>query len=294
MTEIPTFDFVTVEGLKIHYRILGEGPPVIALHGAAGNLLDWEIGPARELAKRHRVLLLDRPGFGFSERPANGHELSVQARILASAAQKVGFPRAILIGQSFGGAVALAWALERPDSVAGLCLIAAPSHLWPGGVGPLYTTLSVPVIGPVLAHVLPRMAPESRIEGRIARIFHPAAPPEGYLERIGVSLSLRPKQLRAAAMDLTRLKPQIRAMVPHYPSLKMPVEILHGKADRVVLLRLHSRPLARAVPDARFTRLPGQGHMLHHTATPTFLDAVGRLAARTAEANNAARAGGHA
>ena len=66
-------------------------------------------------------------------------------------------------------------------------------------------------------------------------------------------------------------------MVPRYPALAMPVEILHGEADKTVGLEIHSAPLAAQVPHARFTRLPGIGHLLHQVALPDVLQAMERM-----------------
>jgi pimeloyl-ACP methyl ester carboxylesterase len=86
--------------------------------------------------------------------------------------------------------------------------------------------------------------------------------------------------LRLNARQLTALKGYIRDMVPRYPDLAMPVELLHGDADTIVGLDLHSRALATQLPQARLTVLPGIGHMPHHAAQADLVAAVERVAAR--------------
>ncbi len=275
----PTGRFVTVAGTRLHYRVLGEGPPVIALHGASGNLLDWTIGPAAALARTHRVLLFDRPGLGHSGTPpgCDASDPFVQARLMADAARALGVERAHLVGHSYGGSVALAWALERPRTLSGLLLLSAPSQVWPGGVGLGNDIAAAPLIGPLAARLVPAFAGDGLLRGAVARVFAPQTPPEDYAARIDARLALRPAQIRKNAQDLTRLKAHIRAMVPRYPSLSMPVEIVHGAADTIVPPDIHSDRLAEQLPQAGYQRLHGVGHMPHHAAPEAMLTALARL-----------------
>ena len=85
------------------------------------------------LAARHRVILIDRPGFGFSaRRRGDGSSPAYQAAVLRDVLDKLGVARAIIVGHSWGGTLALTFALDFPERVAGLVLIAAPTHpgLW--------------------------------------------------------------------------------------------------------------------------------------------------------------------
>ncbi|MEM8659013.1 MAG: alpha/beta hydrolase [Pseudomonadota bacterium] len=276
----PTGQFITVEGQRLHYRILGEGPKAIAVHGASGNLMDWVLGPAPRIAETHQILLFDRPGLGFSDRPEGGHDPFVQARLMYLAAQELGFGEAILIGHSFGGSVSLAWALAHPESITALMLLSAPSHVWEGGVGVLFDLSASPITGPLLTRTIPRLVTEDYLRTRVGNIFTPQTAPEGYLDEVGVDLSLRPQTLRNNGRDLSNLKPVIRGMVERYDALTLPLEILHGTVDTIVPAQIHSDKLATRLPHARYTRLEGIGHMTHHVAMEAMLEALGRLQAQ--------------
>jgi pimeloyl-ACP methyl ester carboxylesterase len=167
--------------------------------------------------------------------------------------------------------VALAWALDAPDSVDALLLVSAPSHVWPGGLGFSTDLLADPLTGPLLARTLPAVLPRSFADAAVQHVFAPQSPPPGYLAHIRLDLVLTPGALRANAQQLAALKNDIRAMVPRYPTLAMPVELVHGTADATVPLEIHSEPLAREIPGARLTRLQGIGHMPHHAALPEVL-----------------------
>ena len=279
----PSGSFVEVDGLKLHYRILGEtGPKVIAIHGASGNLLDWIAGPAPAMAERYQVLLFDRPGLGFSDRAGkNGSDLSVQATLMRTAAAKLGFEKAIIVGHSFGGSVALAWALDAPETVDALVLLSAPSQVWPAGPSLLNRLASNPATGPVLSRVVPAISGQRLISAAVESIFEPQAAPKDYANNINAQLTLRPATVQANATDVVKLKSYIRQMVPRYNTLKMPVELLHGTADTIVPLEVHSIPLSKQITNSNLTILDGTGHMPHHVNQTELMSALLRLSEKT-------------
>ena len=278
----PVGDFLTVDGMRLHYKSAGTGRPLVLLHGASGNLRDWTFGTFEQMATTNTVIAFDRPGLGYSERPLGAEDPAVQAAILKKATTLLGHQNPIVAGHSYGGAVALAWALLEPADVSALLLLAAASHEWPGETSRLYRAVIHPVIGPFAAQIFPRIASAKRINDAITRIFAPQTAPDGFLDYIGAELAVRPQTVRANAADIAALKPHLVEMEGQYSSLKMPVEILHGTADIVVPIQIHSDRLAKALPHARYQRLAGTGHMPHHSAQGQMIDALHRLNAQLA------------
>jgi pimeloyl-ACP methyl ester carboxylesterase len=270
-------ELVVVDGVRLRFQRMGEGPPVVLIHGASGNLNDMTFRLAPALSRSHQVLAFDRPGHGLSGIPEGGASVSAQAALMRRALAQMGIGRSTVLGHSYGGSVALAWAVDAPESVEGLVLLAAPSQVWPGGLGLTTDLLANPIAGPLVARAATHLVTEEFASRTLAGVFAPQPAPTGYLEHLDLDLVLRPGSLRANAIQLSGLKNEIRQMVRRYPALLMPVEILHGEADRTVGLEIHSAPLAAQVPHARFTRLPGIGHMLHQVALPEVLQAMGRL-----------------
>jgi pimeloyl-ACP methyl ester carboxylesterase len=272
--------FVTVDGAPIHYLRAGSGPVVALIHGASANLADMSFDLLPRLAARYTVVAFDRPGHGDSGWPARGGEqLAHQARMLRAALAALGVDRAILAGHSYGGAVALAWALELPESVAGLLLLGAPSQGWEGGIGIANDLLAHPLTGPYFSWALPMMMMSPGAVARLVdELFAPQRPPRGLTDHVVARKIFAPEPLRANAVQLGALRRQLLAMVPRYPGLGMPVEILHGTADGVVSFDFHAKPLAAMVPGARLTALPGVGHMVHHVAPAEVERALARLA----------------
>ncbi len=270
------------DAVAVHYLEQGpaDGPELVLIHGASGNLRDFAFGLMDRLAERYRVIAFDRPGFGYSERPAqDGARPDVQARILRRAAEAIGVKRPIVIGHSFGGAPTLAWAIQAPDAVAGVLTIAGVSHAWPGSISRRYDLAAAPIVGPAMARAVTRFASPAFIEKELAEIFEPGTPPDGYHDFIGIGLALRPRTFQANGQDVSRLKPFLRKQQQSYPALPMPVIALHGTSDTIVPLEVHARPLSERAPRGRLIALEGAGHMPHHTHAKAVISAIDELSA---------------
>lgn len=275
----PTGQFVTVDGLRVHVQVAGTGPDLVLIHGASGNLRDFSFGLMDRLTPHYRVLAFDRPGLGYSD-PLPGGEASVaaQADVLRKAAAQLGATRPILMGQSFGGTVALAWALNHP--AAALVMVSAPSLPWPGGLDITYKLTETALGRAVFVPLASAWLPESYIARSIDAVFAPQPAPAGYLDHLGLDLTLRQGALSANVQQINTLRPQVVMMEPRLPSLALPIELVHGDADTIVPLTIHSLPLSQRLPNAHLTVLPGVGHMPHHTHPEVVLAAIDRAAAR--------------
>ncbi len=272
---------IEVAGHNIHVWEDGAGPTVILLHGAGGNLRDYTFQLAPALATNHRVIAFDRPGLGLSSGLGrNNQSPAEQAALLSQAAASLGVEQAIIVGHSYGGAVAMAWALNHPDQVVGVVSLAGAVQPWEGGLGSFYTVLSSPVIGPLIAPLLANFVPTSYAATTVEGIFAPDAVPSGYIDHVEVSLTLHTDVLQANAQQVNSLLPHVTSMTARYADLRIPIEIVHGSADVIVPLHVHSRILAAQVPGANLTVLDGVGHMPHHTDPQAALDAVARVVTR--------------
>lgn len=285
----PSGQFIEVDGTRIHLRIEGEGPDLVLIHGANGSIRDFTFELMGRLTDRYRVIMVDRPGLGWSGR-ANGpykgvwrsqaEAPAVQARLMQKAVDQVGVTRPIVLGHSYGGAVALAWAIDRPEDTAAVVLLGAVSNPWPGSLGPLYQINSTRIGSALVIPLISAFAPMARIEDTVAAIFEPQPTPDGYLDHFGPELTLRRTTLRANAQQVNSLRPHVVEMATQYPDLTLPVEILHGTDDTIVPLRVHSEPLAQLLPNATLTRMEGVGHMPHHADPDAVEAAIDRAAAR--------------
>lgn len=256
-------------------------PPVVLIHGASGNLRDWQLSILPRLAESHHVIAIDRPGFGHSARlPGLGWRITDQVAAMRRALHGLGHRRYILVGHSYGGTVVLRWAAEHPGEVLGAATLAAVAMDWGGGgVGLHYRIGGRAVIGDLLARLAPVLGP-SRAPATVACIFAPDPVPPRYAAEAGIELALRPRTFRTNATMMLRLHGQVRDLVPLYDRIACPVEIVHGAADTLVPARIHAGPLGDCLARPRITLLPGIGHMPHHAAPDPVIAAIGRLAAR--------------
>lgn len=280
----PIGRFVEAEGERIHLLEIGPTdsilPPVVLIHGASVNLRDMKIALGDELARTRRVIIVDRPGRGYSTRPADGWRLDRQAALIRAAVRETGVDRPIVVGQSFGGAVALSYALQFQDELSGLVVLATVSHEWPGGVAWYNTASGWPLIGHALRRlVIPVYAPFAAKSGVIGS-FHPDEAPEGYYENSGLTLLFRARDFQNNAADLRHLKPQIVEMSERYRTLRIPMSILTGANDTTVSPSLHSAALAREVSSAYYEVIPDTGHALHHAETARVIGAIDLVTVR--------------
>ncbi len=277
----PTGPLIDVGGTQVHAHVEGKGPTVILIHGASGNTRDFTFDLVGRLATRYRVIAFDRPGLGHTEAlHADGETPFEQAALLDAAAAQLGVRRAVIVGHSYGGAVAMAWALEHPERVAAVVSLAGAVNPWEGSLGAWYDLTSSALGSAFVVPLISAFAPRGQAESVLEDIFAPQPVPRGYTEHIGVDLTLRTETIRANSRQVNGLKPHVAAMAPRYPGITVPVEIVHGDADTTVPLDVHSRPLARAIPGANLTVLPGVGHMPHHANPGATVAAIDRAARR--------------
>ncbi len=284
----PDGEIFDVNGTKVHAQIMGGGPDLVLIHGASGNLRDFTFDFAERLTDRYRVIIFDRPGFGWTDRlpgsvgawNSRSESPREQVAVLQAAADQIGVRNPIVLGHSYGGAVALAWGLARPDDTAALVLVSAVSNPWPGGLGALYRINGSAFGGALVIPLITAFAPEWLVRETVASIFAPQSAPKGYARHVGPSLTLRRASMRANAQQVNSLRPHIVEMSQHYASLPMPIEQVHGTADTIVPIHIHAEVLATQAPDAHLTRLTGLGHMPHHAASAEVIAAINRAALR--------------
>jgi pimeloyl-ACP methyl ester carboxylesterase len=269
---------VRIKGGRLHVALHdGEGPLVAALHGASANGREFS-AVAAALNGKARVAAIDRPGYGHSSRPAGAATLARQAEMIGECLDALDPGPVIVLAHSLGCATALRLALERPDKVAGLVLVAPAANPYPGPnawhvrlaarpiAGLLFARLAVPLVGPLLA------------QGAIAKTFAPAPVPKGYAGAAAVGLLFRPKTFRANAQDVLATKTEFEAQYFRYDEINAPAIVITADSDRVVSPRIHARALARVLPKAELVVTPGAGHMPHHIRPEAVTAAILRIA----------------
>jgi pimeloyl-ACP methyl ester carboxylesterase len=284
--------FVEVEGGRLHLVELGDAAarPVVLLHGASTNLGDMRLALGDRLAANYHVILVDRPGHGWSDRPRGAAEASParQAELLHQALQRIGVPRVMLVAHSWAGAPALAYALEYPNHVAGIVLLAPATQQWPESVAwptnvfaalTAYTArpAASPIVGQAFARTLVLPFGKLLLRYGVESAFAPQKPPANYIAQTGAELLLRPSEFVANSEDIARLYEFLQHQASQYAKIEAPTIIITGDADAILSPEVHAKVIAAVVPHARLRILPGVGHMVQFAAPDVVVDAVTEL-----------------
>ncbi|MFN7008410.1 MAG: alpha/beta fold hydrolase [Allorhizobium sp.] len=280
-----------INALHLPARGNAELPPIVFIHGASGNLRDQATTFRKSLEGRAELLFIDRPGHGYSDRggPQNAYP-DGQAETIAALMDKRGIERAIIVGHSFGGAIAASFGVLYPEKTAGLLFLAPATHPWPGGVDWYYRLASTPLLGPLFCHTVALHAGMARLEAATRNVFAPNPRPDTYLEDTAPALVLRPAAFRANATDVANLHGYVSRFAARYREIKAPTVIVTGDSDDIVLEEIHSRGLARDIAGSELVWIRGLGHKPDYAARDLAIAAIEKIAGRPHDLQAMARA----
>ncbi len=268
--------FLEVNGLRVHYKIAGQGKPaLVLLHGFGASVFSWREVMA-PLAERATVIAFDRPGFGLTSRPMRGqwsgpnpYSQEAQADLTVALLDKLGIQEAVLVGNSAGGTVAILTALRHPQRVRALVLVDAAVYVGggaPAWIRALAGTPQMDRLGPLLVRSI-----RSRGEALLELAWHDPGKitPEikaGYL---------RPLQAQDwdRALWETVLASRPLKLEERLKELQVPVLVISGDDDRVVPTAQSVR-LAQELPQAKLAILPDCGHVPQEECPEAFLREV--------------------
>ena len=265
-------------------------PPIVFIHGASGNLRDQMNAFRDKLEGRADLLFVDRPGHGYSERGGAENDFpDGQANAIATLMEKRGIGSAIIVGHSFGGAIAASFAVLHPEKTAGLLLLAPATHPWPGGVDWYYDLAKAPYVGWLFSRVVALPAGLARIDAGTRFVFSPNPRPDDYLEKTGPALVLRPAAFRANATDVANLNAYAARMQPRYSEITAPTVIVTGDEDGVVAEEIHSKGLARDIAGSELVWIHNLGHKPDYVVNDLAISAIEKIAGRDRDLQNEAR-----
>jgi pimeloyl-ACP methyl ester carboxylesterase len=287
----PTGQFLDVEGCRIQYREEApQGAPskgtIVLLHGASSNLVESMVGMGAALSQRYRVIAVDRPGHGWSERKPGLAEAEParQAALVAGALRQLGVRNAVIVGHSWSGTIVPHFALDHTDVAGAIVVLSGITTPWPGGYIGWYRrlieswaswlwfrTLAVPILL-VLRPLMKKMT------------FWPQQPPEGIVTKAFIPLAFRPRAYEVNMQDFAVMYDGVLMQSSRYKDIRLPTLVIAGDSDEIVWADLHSRSFAREVPGAELILMPGIGHMPQYADQVTVLSAIETLAERAASA----------
>lgn len=281
----PIGEFLTVDGVRLHYIERGRGEPLVLIHGNGMMIQDFLVsGIVDDLAKRYRVIIIDRPGYGYSDRPRGLWTPRAHATLYQKALQQLGVTRAVVLGHSWGALVAVALALQAPQLVRSLVLASGYYYPTLRADVMLSSPVAIPGIGDVMRHTVSPVVGQVLQPAMIKAMFAPAAVPERFDREFPKPMMLRPVQLRASAEDAALMTPVTVELEKHYRDLKLPVVIIAGGDDQIVDLERQSKRLHKELPDSELVVVPGMGHMIQHLAPRQVIAAIDRASEPVREA----------
>jgi pimeloyl-ACP methyl ester carboxylesterase len=273
----PIGSFVECDGVRLHYVERGEhaAPCVVLFHGNGSMIQDFIIsGLVDRLARHNRVLCFDRPGFGYSQRPrARIWTATSQAALFVKALNQLGVRDPIVLGHSWGALVAVAIGLQSNYPIGGLVLASGyyfPTRRWDFWMmsGP-----AVPVLGDMMRYTVAPVISWLMVPAVMRKLFAPRSVPADFKASFPVSLTLRPKQLRAAAEESAFLIPEAARLQSHYSSIRCPVYIFHGTGDQLIESE-QARRLHKVLSCSDLHLVNNSGHMVTYADGGTIAQAV--------------------
>lgn len=272
------------DDVVLNYADGGSGPAVVYIHGTLTALDEGLIGLGDAFAGSHRFIAFDRPGHGGSGEGEASASAWRQAELIHGVVQSLGLEKPVIIGHSFGGAVAAAYGLQFPDDIAGVVALAPICFPEPRLEQTLLGLRAFPVSGtwfnamaePWDAMVLPVLW---------RAMFLPQPMPAAFADGFPFAASARRSQLRADGEEALRMASDLGRSAVAYRHARVPLRVLQGDRDAVVSPERHGRLMSLLWPNSQFTSLPGLGHMAHHFSPEAVVAAV-----RSIEADSLDRA----
>jgi pimeloyl-ACP methyl ester carboxylesterase len=269
--------FVKVDEANLHFVMKGTGRPVVLIHGNPGSCQDWSRLYV-PISSRYRAIAFDRPGHGHSDRPNHRPiTVEVQAEMLHAALAQLSIERPIVVGHSWGGSLALVYALMFPNEISGVVLLAPAAYESDDGVSFLSKLPGWPVIGDVLNFLFTPLLGPWLVRTDIAKAFAPDPVPRKYLRHVLAEWT-RPKKVKWYSVDDALLNESLPKFADRYPEINAPVAIVTGDADQIVPADQNAERLHQALPHAHFNLLPQTGHQIPFTRPEAVLAAIDRVA----------------
>jgi pimeloyl-ACP methyl ester carboxylesterase len=272
----PAGRFIEVDGVQLHYLERGSGIPVVLLHGNGTMAQEFDVTPLFDLAAdKYRVIVLDRPGYGYSEQPhSKTWSASEQADLLHAALIQMGVERPVILGHSWGTMVAMSLALQFPDYARSLVLLSGYYYPTPRLDVMMLSPPAIPVMGDVMRHTVSPFIGRMMWPALIRKFFSPSPIPARWEKEFPVWMTLRPSQIRASATETAMMVPEAMRLCQRYEELRMPVIIMAGESDIHVTTKIHSERLHDQLPNSKLILIPGAGHMIHHVAPEKVMAAI--------------------
>lgn len=284
----PRGEFVDVETAKIHFLTRknisdtknSKNAPIIFIHGSSGSSADMELAFFDIFPDDIDLYAFDRPGIGWSKTKLSPVEMSnpmKQAEAIHMAVRKLKLDKPIIVGHSWGGAVAIAYAKQFGDEVSGVVSLAGVAYPWKGPHGWYDNLLTTPVINHIFTRIFLNKMGQLYVHLSINAIFKPEVARSDYREGAQAEIILRPSTIINNSFYSYNLRRHLKTMSEKYNDINTPLLIIAGNRDYIVHSKSQSERLHNEVIGSEYMLFKDTGHMPHHTQTQILADKIWRM-----------------
>jgi pimeloyl-ACP methyl ester carboxylesterase len=270
----PDSHFIEINGINVHYKIMGQGEPVfVLLHGFGASLFSWH-AVMEPLSRYGTVIAYDRPAFGLTERPMtwkgeNPYSPTASVNLLLSLLDYFNIQKAILVGNSAGGTVAMQFTLKHPNRVQALILVDPAVYEGGGGpswLRPFYNTPQMNHLGPLIV----RSIQKSGLDLIKTAWYDPSKITQETWD--GYTKPLQADNWDRALWFFTAAS-QPSGLPERLSEFTLPVLVITGDTDKIVPTADSIR-LANAIPNSKLVIIPQAGHVPHEEQPALFMQAM--------------------
>ena len=274
----PPANFVTVENIRLHYVEAGSGQPVVFISGGSGKVQDFSLSPLYDLAaNNYRVIIIDRPGLGYSEKPADEEATpDVQARLIHAALSELEIEKPIIVGQSWGGVISLAYAQAYSSELSGIVLLVSSPYPRERHTDFFNVIARTPIVGDIVVHTLYVPIGRHWIAPAIMQqnkdYFAPLdTVPEAFYDST-IELGLRPSHVKTSAEETLIIPASLAALLSNLDEVNVPVVIVDGDQDTHAIEQ--ATRLEQDLPMSRVVIVEGANHYLWFSNPEVVIEAI--------------------
>jgi len=267
-----------VKGRMMRYYQTGNGENIFFIHGSMGSVEDWEtLYPL--LKDKYRVTAIDRPGMGFSDIGKNDYTLDGNAKIAREIIKKLDLKNVIIVGHSYGGAIALRMAIDYDENIKGYLLLAPIGYVIDDPNAGIFTTkmISIPIYGEGLLVFLDPIIGEAMVERNLLRYMKgdESLFPENFIPfrkelwNKAISIATRARQSDSYNEEIVKYSGK-------YTRIKHNVSIIAGENDRAQIVMQNDR-MAKEIPNSKYIKLKSVNHYIQYARPNEVVKALEEL-----------------
>ncbi len=272
--------FADIDGVRVHYQEKGTGTPLVLIHGFTSSTYSWK-DVFEPLSKNFRVIALDLKGFGFSGKPDGDYSRRAQAALVAHLLDYLKIEKAWLCGNSMGGEIALDFALQNPQRVAGLILVDSAGVNVPGSGSLAPSYLLIPVVGRVLMALALRS--DKLVREGLEKSFYDHTKVTN--ER--VANYYRPLKTRGGQLAALRARTQadLFPIEQDLGRVNAPAMIIWGAQDALIPLEAGIK-MSKLIKDSKLVIFESCGHLPQEEMPGRVVDYVTQFIAGSSQTKN--------